>query len=71
MKELNNFQLDLFKSSFECLSTIIENGINLQFAIVNLIVNNDQEIRALRNNHNINKSRLEKIEKALNSRGLL
>lgn len=71
MKELSEYQLEVFKNSFTCMSTIIENGINLQFAIVNLIVNNDQEIRALRNLQNTNAYRLDKVEKALNGIGIV
>jgi hypothetical protein len=71
MKELSEYQLEVFKNSFACISTIIENGINLQFAIARLIVDNDNEIRALRNLQNTNAYRLDKVEKALNGIGIV
>ena len=60
-----NEQLIFLKSVLECWSIVIDSQVNLYCSITRLIVDNDRELKALRNSHNIVNNRLEKVERAL------
>jgi len=60
-----NEQLIFLKSVLECWSTVIDSQVNLYCSIARLIIDNDRELKALRNSHNIVNNRLEKVERAL------
>lgn len=60
-----------FAASSATITTgIINNQIELFYATLRLLMNNDREIRALRKSHNTNRVRLDRIEKALSNRGI-
>lgn len=63
-------ELNFFRSIVECWSTVIESQINLYYSITRLIVDNDREMKALRNNHNVIHNRLEKVERSLRKEGI-
>ena len=60
-----NEQLVFLKNVLECWSTVIDSQVNLYCSIARLIIDNDRELKALRNSHNIINNRLEKVERAL------
>lgn len=60
-----------FAASSATITTgTINNQIELFYATLRLLMNNDREIRALRKSHNTNRVRLDRIEKALSNRGI-
>jgi len=63
-------ELNFFRSIVECWSMVIESQINLYYSITRLIVDNDREMKALRNNHNAIHNRLEKVERSLRKEGI-
>lgn len=60
-----NEQIIFLKNILECWSTVIDSQVNLYCSIARLIIDNDRELKALRNSHNIVNNRLEKVERAL------
>jgi len=64
-------ELEYLRTVAECWTTVVENQVNLYYATMRLIMDNDKEIRALRQCHNQNVSRLERVERAMREDGLL
>lgn len=65
-----NYLMAFVASAAGITAEIVNNQVELYYATLRLLMENDREIRALRTCHNTNRSRIDRIEKALRQEGI-